>query len=1530
MMQETRMGNKSFKEAIPSIDFNKFKVFASHFPHETTGYGLGRNGVAILLGGRITKDPDIVITQLPGWSIEEMEGRYIEIHFEAIVFVCAYFPSASRGRNDRIPYKEKFQEHVLNHIFEIQKDKYVILGADLNVAQESIDIHPRIIGLISSGFRREERCWLRHLTTVLNDTWRIENLNTVGFTTWFNTNRSGNMGMRYDSILSSKNLNISKSNHLIKYQSNVSDHIPVTIKVSITTSILECIEDLQNNPIILSESDLVKLQAYDTKGFNNCYKRWVKKNNKKKYNNNGGEYEYLRRSETDGDTQYLRKESKNSTIPNYDFVPMSVDQSANFRAELEIEEEDVVIGITYQNKAYCKQTEIANIIDHLEGDTTIAYDQSLLQELHDEFLTTVDNNDYGMVSMLNSDVKRAKPKKVADKVKPVAIPLPGGSKPDAWDIFIPDNVPKRKESNTRLTETNLEAIFTKARSFPNFLRDSEIEYLKDQIRPFDDAFSFDLNQKGRLKEGIIQPIKIYTIPHTPWNIRERPIPPAHFKKLIEFLKEKLAAGIMEPGSGPYASPWFVVAKKDGGIRFIQDLQLLNKVTIRDSGAAPNMSDLTERAAGYYIYSSVDCHSFYDQFVLDNESRDLTAIRTPLGLMRMTGLPQGWTNSVPNAQRVSSMIFHENGVVEVFMDDVLIFTGKPADLTESDHPGVRKFVVEHMDAIRRVLQKCLKTGLTVHGVKNDLFVPQILCLGVILSEKGRAVNPIKVDAVQKFKIPKNLTEVRSFVGVCAVFRMWIQAFSVRAYYLFQLYRKDVKFVWGSMQQEAFEDLKQAMLTAPVRRPLDYSDLENRPPILGVDAWKIGEGGCLTQEDENKVRYVIAFLSGLFSAAERKYPQIKLEACALLRNLQRIYYYIDGVPKIIVEVDAWALKGMLNNPSVGDATLLRWLTRINTFPIELKTIKGKANLVPDHLSRMFSEPQPESENTEEMDSIEAIIDARLEFGVALLDISRIYIINYSMYEEDSDIIDILLFLDKGVFHENKKYDEKRLIQKRSLKYFIIDGYLMKREDDNYEFPRRVITNKKDKEQIMRVCHEGAEGGHYAWEATYNKMRIRYYWLNMESDVKDYVNTCIRCRFLSKKRYKEPLTFTKAPHTIFMVWYADLIHMPDGLGGLSYIWHIECNLSAWPEAEAFPSKRSEPLIRWTIDNVFHRFGVPVVLYVDGGEFDTKEVRAISAKFGIRLEISTPYNHKAIGAIERGHSPLVGAIAKMSRNNPYRWPENLSRALFAKRVTVTNRGYSPYQLVFGQTPLFSIDFILESFFIINWNNVKNTTDLLSARMRQIERKDQDLELAREKLTTARKKSVDKYNKDNINSFRKHPLKIGDKVLKWDNKNKEHFGQKLKDNFLGPFIIVGMKDRTYVLSELNGELCEKTESGDRLVYFPETREEVINTEDDIRSNKNGIFLDGFDQAVYDDKHNKKRQALEALEKRCDTELFSKYDSQTLNHKSDIHQAMISSSRCNMLDSYPKAEMSWGDILSCTGHLRTVAGPMIGPSDSNN
>ena len=108
-------------------------------------------------------------------------------------------------------------------------------------------------------------------------------------------------------------------------------------------------------------------------------------------------------------------------------------------------------------------------------------------------------------------------------------------------------------------------------------------------------------------------------------------------------------GILKLLMAPYSNFWFIVLKKPGTLRFIQNMQTANRIIIRNKGLGPIIDEVAEVFVGQAIYSIEDLYSSYDQFQLAIESKDLTAIKIPLGFVRMCTLPQVIANSVAHMQ-----------------------------------------------------------------------------------------------------------------------------------------------------------------------------------------------------------------------------------------------------------------------------------------------------------------------------------------------------------------------------------------------------------------------------------------------------------------------------------------------------------------------------------------------------------------------------------------------------------------------------------------------------------------------------------------------------------------------------------------------------------------------------------------------------------------------------------------------------------------------------------------------------------------
>ncbi len=269
------------------------------------------------------------------------------------------------------------------------------------------------------------------------------------------------------------------------------------------------------------------------------------------------------------------------------------------------------------------------------------------------------------------------------------------------------------------------------------------------------------------------------------------------------IRALLAAGLIEPSSSPYGAPILFTDKKDGGLRMCIDYRALNKLTIKNRYPLPRIDDLLDAAQGAKVFSSLDLLSGYHQIRIQPEDVPKTAFRTPLGLYQWKVLSFGLTNAPATFQTVMNNVLRPvlGKFVLVYLDDILIFSQN---------------MDEHLQHLRTVLQLLRDNHLYAKMSKCVFARTELEFLGHILSGDGLRVDPKKTSAVADWPVPRDISQLRSFLGMANYFRKFLHHFAQRTMPLTRLLRKENAAVWRWTpdSQAAFDDIKHALTTAPV--------------------------------------------------------------------------------------------------------------------------------------------------------------------------------------------------------------------------------------------------------------------------------------------------------------------------------------------------------------------------------------------------------------------------------------------------------------------------------------------------------------------------------------------------------------------------------------------------------------------------------------------------------------------------------------------------------------------------------------------
>ena len=164
------------------------------------------------------------------------------------------------------------------------------------------------------------------------------------------------------------------------------------------------------------------------------------------------------------------------------------------------------------------------------------------------------------------------------------------------------------------------------------------------------------------------------------------------------------------------------------------------------------------------------------------------------------------------------------------------------------------------------------------------------LGHIISADGIKTDPKKVSDVQNMRPCRNVKDVQTFMGMVNYYARFVPRCQEISKPLVDLTRKNVKYVWASEQQEAFEKLKQLLTTAPV---LAYPR-DDCKYILDTDASNYALGAVLSQmqpkEDGTLEERPIAYYSKQFNEAERHYCARRRELLAIVRSVKHFEPYV----------------------------------------------------------------------------------------------------------------------------------------------------------------------------------------------------------------------------------------------------------------------------------------------------------------------------------------------------------------------------------------------------------------------------------------------------------------------------------------------------------------------------------------------------------------------------------------------------------------------------------------------------------------
>lgn len=416
------------------------------------------------------------------------------------------------------------------------------------------------------------------------------------------------------------------------------------------------------------------------------------------------------------------------------------------------------------------------------------------------------------------------------------------------------------------------------------------------------------------------------------------------RALKEFIDENLAKGYIRQSKAPCGAPVFFVKKKDGTLRLVVDYRALNRVTRKDAYPIPLTAELLDRLKAAKRFTTLDMRwGYYNVRIRDGDEWK-TSFRTRYGQFEFLVMQFGLCNAPAAFQRMVNDLFHDlvDVNVVIYLDDIIIFSENPD---------------EHENHVREVLRRLRSADLYLKPEKCAFDTTSVDYLGLKISPGCIAMDPVKVTGVTKWPTPQNVRHVNQFLGFCNFYRRFIADYADITHPLERLKHKDVRWCWGSEEQEAFDRLKSAFVSAPV---LMMPDME-APFIVETDASDFAMGAVLSQRDESGELRPVAFYSKAMLPAERNYDIYDKELLAIVRALEEWRPYLEGSPhQVRIISDHKNLEYFMTSRDL-TRRQARWSLFLNRFWFLIEHRPGRLSGGPDGMSRRPDHESEEPENS-----------------------------------------------------------------------------------------------------------------------------------------------------------------------------------------------------------------------------------------------------------------------------------------------------------------------------------------------------------------------------------------------------------------------------------------------------------------------------------------------------------------------------------------------------------------------------------------
>ena len=609
------------------------------------------------------------------------------------------------------------------------------------------------------------------------------------------------------------------------------------------------------------------------------------------------------------------------------------------------------------------------------------------------------------------------------------------------------------------------------------------QIFEELCKEYGDAFSKNNEDIGRTK---LVRMDIDTGDSPPVSSRPYTLPLKHYEWVQREIESLEHAGVITKSMSKWASPIVVVPKKSApgeppkrrlcvDFRKVNELQQEVITAGKTKGQIsihplPKIDEMYAKLKGAKVFSTIDLRSGYHHITLDKSSRAKTAFVTPFGKYEFLMVPFGLAQAPAYFQLLMNKVLKGLKFAMTYLDDIIIFS-------ENE--------LQHLEHLEIVFSHLREAGLKMKCSKCDFFKSEIHYIGHLISPEGISPLPNKLDCLRHMPVPKDVKEIKQFLGLTGYYRKFVPRFADISRPLTTLMKKDRKFEWTPACQKSFELLKETLCGEPV---LKYADT-SKPYTLYTDASKFSWAGVLTQSHTTVIDgkstttdHPVTFVSGLFRGSQLNWAALMKEAFAIYMSVKKLLFYLTDA-QILLRSDHKPLEKFLLKNTL-NSKVNNWAMELEAFNIQFDYIKGSNSILADTLNCLIA-IDPDMPLTLEGQGYEfgyAIFQEFPKVKTTTYEVNEVIVGTKKEIKNDPDLQDTLQCIENPIAPQQLKRLQQQDANIETLKHKLQHNKLDKEYyslDENELLMRKVIDGGHEFHaiylpsilvlQVLRTAHD-----------------------------------------------------------------------------------------------------------------------------------------------------------------------------------------------------------------------------------------------------------------------------------------------------------------------------------------------------------------------------------------------------------------------------------------------------------------------------